>query len=154
MRNSLGQLLKAFRMEQNMSLREFSLFLGISHGYLDRLEKGVDQRTGKEISPTIDLLVQFADRMQMPKRIFFEKCGYIESSLLTLNEAHSTEAVDILEAIETLIISLCTAQSVACGPHTLSPEAVGTVSTALTTLAKQLRETYPPDDYSEEGPTP
>ena len=53
--NNLGQYLQNERNKRNMSLREFSKYLGISHSYLNKLENGVDSRTGKPVSPTIEM---------------------------------------------------------------------------------------------------
>ena len=36
--NNLGQYLQNERNKRNMSLREFSKYLGISHSYLNKLE--------------------------------------------------------------------------------------------------------------------
>ena len=39
MENTLGKYLHSERTKRNMSLREFSELLGISHTYLNKLEK-------------------------------------------------------------------------------------------------------------------
>lgn len=44
--NDFGKKLKELRGDQ--SIREASRNIGISHTYLDSLEKGIDPRTGKE----------------------------------------------------------------------------------------------------------
>lgn len=52
--NEFGKKLKELR--GNQSIREASRNIGISHTYLDSLEKGVDPRTGKERKPTIEVV--------------------------------------------------------------------------------------------------
>ncbi|MGN5893783.1 helix-turn-helix domain-containing protein [Staphylococcus simulans] len=52
--NEFGRKIKELR--GNQSIREASQNIGISHTYLDSLEKGVDPRTGKERKPTIEVI--------------------------------------------------------------------------------------------------
>lgn len=52
--NDFGKKLKELRGDQ--SIREASRNIGISHTYLDSLEKGIDPRTGKERKPTIEVI--------------------------------------------------------------------------------------------------
>lgn len=44
----------------DLSLREFAKKCGISHTHLDSIEKGVDSRTGKPVSVSVDTLVKLA----------------------------------------------------------------------------------------------
>lgn len=60
MKNRLGEFLKACRNEKDLSLRQMEALTGISRTYLGNLEKGIDPRTGKEISPTIPTLEKLA----------------------------------------------------------------------------------------------
>ncbi|MFH4920521.1 helix-turn-helix transcriptional regulator [Staphylococcus cohnii] len=52
--NEFGKKIKKLRGEK--SIREAARGIGISHTYLDSLEKGYDPRTGKERKPTIDVI--------------------------------------------------------------------------------------------------
>ncbi|MBU6949283.1 helix-turn-helix domain-containing protein [Staphylococcus haemolyticus] len=52
--NDFGKKLKELRGDR--SIREASRNIGISHTYLDSLEKGIDPRTGKERKPTIEVI--------------------------------------------------------------------------------------------------
>ncbi len=52
--NEFGNKLKELR--GNTSIRESAKNIGISHTYLDSLEKGYDPRTGKERKPTIEVI--------------------------------------------------------------------------------------------------
>ena len=74
----LSALLKRKRSESKMSLREFSEYLGISHAYLDKLEKGVDPRSGKAVTPTIDTLAKIADALHLSAKDFLALCGYAD----------------------------------------------------------------------------
>lgn len=57
--NDFGNKLKELRGKQ--SIREASRNIGISHTYLDSLEKGFDPRTGKERKPTIDVINKISE---------------------------------------------------------------------------------------------
>ncbi|HHO6254682.1 TPA: helix-turn-helix domain-containing protein [Staphylococcus aureus] len=52
--SEFGRKIKELR--GNQSIREASQNIGISHTYLDSLEKGVDPRSGKERKPTIEVI--------------------------------------------------------------------------------------------------
>lgn len=53
---TLGDVIKEYRNEQEISLRDFALLSGLSHTYISALEKNIDPRTNKPIAPTIDTL--------------------------------------------------------------------------------------------------
>lgn len=77
----LSVTLRNLRLEKGLSLREFSGLLGISHAYLNKLEKGIDPRTGKDVTPTIDNVIMFADGLHIPRKEFLEMCGYLDTQL-------------------------------------------------------------------------
>ncbi|BBD92032.1 helix-turn-helix domain-containing protein [Staphylococcus caprae] len=57
--NDFGKKLKELRGDK--SIREASRNIGISHTYLDSLEKGFDPRSGKERKPTIEVIHKIAN---------------------------------------------------------------------------------------------
>lgn len=98
--NNLSKLLKTYRAESNMSLRDFSAYLGISHAYLSKLEKGFDSNTGKEIAPTIDTLLKISDGLNIPHAKFLEMCGYIDKPNKVFKEADLSNKIDIESYID------------------------------------------------------
>ena len=50
----LGDLIKEYRKNNHLSLRDFAQRCGLSHTYIAALEKNIDSRTGKPIAPTLD----------------------------------------------------------------------------------------------------
>lgn len=78
MDNKLGEFLKEIRNQKNMSLRDFSAILGISHTYLNKLELGYDSRSGKPVSPTIEVLKQISKALNLDLSILLEASGYLE----------------------------------------------------------------------------
>jgi transcriptional regulator with XRE-family HTH domain len=63
--NQLGKFIEHKRRELGLSLRAFAEMCGISHSYLDSLEKGMDARSGKPVSPTIETLQKLASGLKM-----------------------------------------------------------------------------------------
>lgn len=57
--NEFGKKIKELR--GNQSLREAAKNIGISHTYLDSLEKGFDPRSGKERKPTSEIVGKLAN---------------------------------------------------------------------------------------------
>ena len=86
--NNLGQYLQNERNKRNMSLREFSKYLGISHSYLNKLENGVDSRTGKPVSPTIEMLNDISKSLHVSLEYLLEMAVYVKNSNLN-NEYNS-----------------------------------------------------------------
>lgn len=70
--------IKNRRNELNLSLREAATKIGISHGYLDKLEKGVDLRTNTTNKPTPDVLKLIAFAYKLEYMDLMHACGYID----------------------------------------------------------------------------
>ena len=51
---TLGELVKKYRTEHELSLRDFSRLSGISNGYISMLEKNEHPKTKKPIVPSIE----------------------------------------------------------------------------------------------------
>ncbi|MBP1971639.1 transcriptional regulator with XRE-family HTH domain [Virgibacillus natechei] len=74
--SDIGSLLKELRGKE--SLREASKRIGISHTYLDTIEKGHDKRSGKEVKPTPDTLKLIANAYHYSYDKLLVMAGYIE----------------------------------------------------------------------------
>ena len=61
----LGDLIKQYRNNKGMSLRDFAKQCGLSHTYISALEKNIDPRTGKPIAPTLDTVKYLSKGMNM-----------------------------------------------------------------------------------------
>lgn len=75
--STLGKYLKELRGKE--SLRDASKRIGISHTYLDTLEKGVDKRSGSIVKPTPETLKMLAEAYKCDYEELMIKAGYIES---------------------------------------------------------------------------
>ncbi|SHI04008.1 helix-turn-helix domain-containing protein [Clostridium grantii] len=92
---ALGQLIKDYRATNDLSLREFAKKSNVSHSYIDKLEKGFDNRTGKKVEPTIDTIEKISKAMnvslefvltQTGKISKYEKAGSISEQILKFIE--------------------------------------------------------------------
>lgn len=61
-----------------MSLREAGEKIGISHTYLDTIEKGFDKRSGKQINPSPDTLRLISDAYNFSYTKLLSLAGYID----------------------------------------------------------------------------
>lgn len=62
---TLGELVKKYRVEHELSLRDFSRLSGISNGYISMLEKNEHPKTKKPIVPSIEKMKCIASAMNM-----------------------------------------------------------------------------------------
>jgi len=62
----IGKKLKEAREARNLSLRKAAEMIGVSHTYLDTLEKGRDPRTGNQVNPSAETLVQISKGYDIP----------------------------------------------------------------------------------------
>lgn len=61
----LGDIIKRYREEHQMSLQDFANLIGTSRSYIHMLEKNVNPSTDKPISPSIETLKSLARAMNM-----------------------------------------------------------------------------------------
>lgn len=62
---TLGDIVKNYRTEHGLSLREFSRISGVSNGYISMLEKNEHPKTKKPIVPSIEKTRCIANAMGM-----------------------------------------------------------------------------------------
>lgn len=75
---TLGQYIKNLRGK--MSLRDAANNIGISHTYLDTIEKGFDKRSKKPVKPTPETLKLISEAYLCSYEDLMVKAGYIEPS--------------------------------------------------------------------------
>jgi len=76
--SDIGKVLKELRGK--MSLREASEKIGISHTYLDTIEKGFDKRSGKHVNPSPDTLRLISNAYNYPYINLLRLAGYIDEA--------------------------------------------------------------------------
>ena len=62
---TLGEVVRKYRTEHDLSLREFSRISGVSNGYISMLEKNEHPKTKKPIVPSIEKMKSIASAMGM-----------------------------------------------------------------------------------------
>lgn len=62
----LGDIILKYRKEMNMSQRDFAKKSNMSHSYIAMLEKNIDARTGKPISPTLETIKNVSVATNIP----------------------------------------------------------------------------------------
>ena len=82
--NNFPDIIKEKRLAMKLSLRNASRLIGISHTYLNNLEKGVDRRTGIKNKPTPETLQLIATAYDLDYNYLLQSCGYIEETSLEL----------------------------------------------------------------------
>ena len=146
--NNLPDVLRQLRRERGLSLRNFSDVVGISHAYLNKLEKGEDYRTGKPIAPTIDTLVKISEGLGIPTKKFLNMCGYFEGSL-SAREPYEGADINIDTEISSLIAQLTSGASVIVGETRISTSAKEILCEELRHLLIKIRKDYDTESYSE-----
>lgn len=96
----LGEFIKKYREENDLSLREFANKSGLSHAYIAKLESGIDPRSGKKVEPTLDTIKKIADATDTQLIEVLKLMGYVESN----NEEKSECMLD--EEIKQIISNL------------------------------------------------
>lgn len=61
----LGDIIKEYREKNNLSQRDFAKRCGLSYTYISALEKNLDYRSGKPISPTLETIRSVANGINM-----------------------------------------------------------------------------------------
>lgn len=106
---SIGELLRDLRGKE--SLRDASKRIGISHTYLDTIEKGYDKRSGNPVNPTPETLKLISKAYNYPYKKLMELAGYIDDEF--------DDIPDDIDDLETFIRSK---KTVTIGERVLTEE--------------------------------
>lgn len=96
--NTLGKAISDYRLKNKLSQRDFATLCDVSHSYINKLEKGVDPRSGKPVEPTLLMIEKIAKAMKKSKNELLEEIGYLnKTSQIALS---SKEERDIARDLE------------------------------------------------------
>jgi transcriptional regulator with XRE-family HTH domain len=73
----LGRFMKEYRDRYGLSLRDFAVLSGLSHTYIEKLEKGIDLRSGKPVVPTVATLQAIANATGKTLLEILQISGYV-----------------------------------------------------------------------------
>lgn len=62
----LGELIKKYRHEHDLSMQTFADKCGVSKGYIAMLEKNINSKTGEPVVPSIETFIKVAGAMSIP----------------------------------------------------------------------------------------
>ena len=60
---TLGEIIKKYREENDMSQREFAKLSGLSNSYISQLEMNINSKNGQPIKPQLETIKAVADAM-------------------------------------------------------------------------------------------
>lgn len=118
----LGEFIKNYRTRFDLSQRQFANQCGLSNGYISILEKGMNPKTKKPVTPTIPQLKKLADGMGMSMMELMDKVDDMDvdlSSVLSLLDSGNLPD-NILPMPKMRKIPLL--GSIACGAPILAEE--------------------------------
>lgn len=69
--NLLGEYIKNYRKEHELSLRQFAKMCDISHTHIDSIERGVDPRTGKTVKISNETILKIANAIDVKPDYLF-----------------------------------------------------------------------------------
>ncbi|QWG71332.1 helix-turn-helix domain-containing protein [Bacillus mycoides] len=78
MKRTLGEIIKDYRFNNKLSLRDFAQKCDVSHTYIDKLEKGVDSRTGKPVEPTLLVIEKISKALNKRTETLLAEIGFIK----------------------------------------------------------------------------
>lgn len=82
----LGDIIKQYREEHQMSLQDFANLINSSRSYVHMLEKNINPSTNKPISPSIETLKSLAKAMNMDLEVLLKKLDLEQNIYLNEDE--------------------------------------------------------------------
>lgn len=82
----LGEIIKKYREEHQMSLQDFADLIGTSRSYIHMLEKNINPSTNKPISPSIETLKSLANAMNMNLELLLKQLNNEQDIYIDENE--------------------------------------------------------------------
>lgn len=156
----LYTIIKTKRKKLNLSLRDASKLIGISHSYLSTLEKGIDPRNDAPVKPTPETLQLISKAYNIEYNNLMEKAGYIQSAKNeVLGNTQSNKASkltrrderEIEKAIAEFVEGLKSAEGLMFSGQPATPEAIESLINSMRLgmeIAKQRnKEKYTPKKY-------
>lgn len=143
---SLGEYLKNLR--GNESLRDASKRIGISHTYLDTIEKGYDKRSGKHVNPTPETLKLISKAYMCDYEFLMSLAGYIK--LEDESNDYLRDEIDIAKRLKQFERDLENSDGLAFDGEPLSDEAKESLLESVELLFRQtqrINKKYTPKKY-------
>lgn len=143
--DKLQVLLINKRKELDLSLRDASKLIGISHSYLSNLEKGADPRTNTSINPTPDTLKLLSNAYNLSYTKLMELAGYINNNYSNSeidgenDQFTSNEDMDIALEMDRIKLIINDSNSISFYDEPLMDEARYLILESIECLKKQCK---------------
>lgn len=122
----LGDIIKQYREEHQMSLQDFANLIGTSRSYIHMLEKNINPSTNKPISPSIETLKLLAKAMNMDLEFLLKQLN--SNQKIYLDENKYNEQFNKTDALGNPVVSIPILGTVKAGYDYLAQENwIGTV---------------------------
>ena len=122
----LGDIIKQYREEHQMSLQDFASLIGTSRSYIHMLEKNINPSTNKPINPSIETLKLLANAMNMDLEVLLKQLD--SEQQIYLNEDEYKKQFIKTDALGNPVTSIPLLGSVKAGYNYLAQENwIGTV---------------------------
>ena len=92
---TLGQYVRQYREEHNLSQRKFAEMCGLSNAYISILEEGKSPKTGKDLIPKIDSLMRIANAMGISLDQLLDTIDDMQVDISTVSKAQKLAAPKI-----------------------------------------------------------
>ena len=102
---TLGDIIKKYRKENNISMSEFACNCSLSKGYISMLENNINPRNNKPISPTLPSISKVASGMGIELDTLLKMMGNEQTVDLTY-EYNSTSNLDKQKTLD-IVVEKC-----------------------------------------------
>lgn len=111
---TLGDYIKNFRLEKNLSMDDFSSISGLSKAYISVLERDKHPNTGKKVTPTIETVYAVAKAIGIDANVILNNIG---EQLIRINANNSNIDLDDIPGITVLdkVVKIPILGEIACG---------------------------------------
>lgn len=111
----LGEIIKSFRSQHNMSMDEFAKLSGLSKAYISMLEKNKDPRSKKPIVPSIETIKKVANTVGLSFDEVLLKLDKNYKISVNNNQQTKKTPSNLLQLPETKIAKIPILGEIACG---------------------------------------
>lgn len=95
----LGELVKKYRQDHSLTVREFAVKCGVSHGYVAMLENGKNSKTGLPITPSLVTLNKIATGLGLTIDELIATVDDMPVTLQTVPDRSSDRTSDFKKAL-------------------------------------------------------
>ena len=102
---TLGEIIKKYREDKNLSQRQFALASGLSNGYISMLENNLNPQTGEPMKTSLSAIKKIADVMGVAANELMVQASDIDIAMEWYNVNKSATIGDGLSAKKQALIN-------------------------------------------------